>query len=183
MEATLQSPIGQTMLEKNLVTIGHATINQFIVNYPNTSPYHAVLRSAEQGYTITDLGSAYGTSVNGQRLVPNTHHVLHTGDQIGIGETMFTYEEYDGKAMLVEKHINRKDAPVEAPYTSESTNYTIAAMPSYTPRPPLAQPYESVPAAEQAPPSWREYTLCSHSHILPLAHQKLFLHMRLLLKT
>jgi FHA domain len=155
MEATLQSPTGQTMLEKSLVTIGHAPNNQLVVNDPNTSPYHAVLHSTEQGYTITDLGSAHGTFVNGQRLASNTHHLLHTGDQIGIGETMFTYEVQDGKAMVVEQRINPKDTPVEPPHASERTNYTTASVPPYTP--PLAQPYEPVPPAEQAPPSWQEY--------------------------
>jgi hypothetical protein len=155
MEATLQSPIGQTMLEKSLVTIGYASNNQLIVNDPNTSPYHAVLRSTEQGYTITDLGSAHGTFVNGQQMAPNTHHLLHTGDQIGIGEIIFTYEVHDGQAMVVEQRINRKDALVESPHASERTNYTAATVPPYTP--PLAQPYESVSPAEQAPPSWREY--------------------------
>jgi len=155
MEATLQSPIGQTMLEKSLVAIGHAPNNQLVVIDPNTSPYHAVLRSTEQGYTITDLGSAHGTFVNGRRLAPNTHHVLHTGDQIGIGETMFTYEVHDGKAMVVEQHINRKDTPVEAPYATEQNNYTAATVPPYTP--PLTQSDESVTPAKQAPPSWQEY--------------------------
>ncbi len=129
--------------------------NQLIVNDPNTSPHHAVLRSTEQGYTITDLGSANGTFVNGQRLAPNVHLLLHTGDQICIGETMFTYEVHNGKAMVYGQRINREYTPVESPPASEYKNYNAEVVPSYTP-PPSPQ-YESVPPAEHAPTSWREY--------------------------
>jgi predicted component of type VI protein secretion system len=127
MEATLQSPSGLTLLETSLVTIGQSPNNQLIVNDPNASPHHAVLRSTEQGYTITDLGSVNGTFVNGQRLAPNVHLLLHTGDQICIGETMFTYEVHNGKAMVVGKQINREHTPVELPPASEYTNYNAAA--------------------------------------------------------
>ena len=96
MEATLQRPPGQIMLEKSLVTIGQSPNNQLIVNDPATSPYHAVLRSTDQGYAITDLGGVHGTFVNGQRLAPNIHHLPHTGDQICIGDTLFMYEIQDG---------------------------------------------------------------------------------------
>jgi len=108
MEATLQSPPRQTMLEKSLVTIGQSPNNQLVVNDSNTSPYHAVLRSTEQGYTIMDLGSAHGTFVNGQRLAPNIHRLLQTGDQICIGDTMFIYEVCDGKATVFGQFITRE---------------------------------------------------------------------------
>ncbi|MGZ3646639.1 MAG: FHA domain-containing protein, partial [Ktedonobacteraceae bacterium] len=155
MEATLQSPPRQTMLEKSLVTIGQSPNNQLIVVDPDTSPYHAVLRSTEQGYTIMDLGSAHGTFVNGQRLAPNIHRLLQTGDQICIGDTMFIYEVRDGKATVFGQFITRESAHVEPPHESEGTSYTATTLPSQPP--PLSPHYESVQPAEQAPPSWREY--------------------------
>ena len=54
MEATLQSPLGQTVLEPGVVTIGSTPDSRLVVHDARVSPHHAVVRPTEQGYTITD---------------------------------------------------------------------------------------------------------------------------------
>ncbi len=54
MEATLQGPLGQTVLEPGVVTIGSTPDSRLIVHDAKVSPHHAVVRPTEQGYTITD---------------------------------------------------------------------------------------------------------------------------------
>lgn len=49
---------------------------------------HAALRVADDRVELLDLGSSNGTFVNGQRLVPRQPHVLHSGDEIGLGRML-----------------------------------------------------------------------------------------------
>lgn len=100
MEATLQSPFGQTVLEPGVVTIGSTPDSRVVLHDARVSPHHAVVRSTEQGYTITDWGSSEGTFVNNGRLEPFVPHLLTAGDQIRIGETVFTYEAHEGPALV-----------------------------------------------------------------------------------
>src|SRR6516225_2596065 len=94
MEATLKGPFGQTNLEPTPYpyTIGHAPENLMVVNDPRVSSHHAQIRSQREGYDIVDLGSSNGTFVNEQQLVPNMPRLLHTGDQVRIGDMKFVYE-------------------------------------------------------------------------------------------
>ena len=92
IQAVLNGPSGQTILEPPGVTIGSASDNQLVMNNYAVSAHHAEIRAQEQGYFITDLGSAYGTFVNEQRLDWDVPYALNPGDMILIGETRYTYE-------------------------------------------------------------------------------------------
>lgn len=54
---------------------------------PNTavSPSHAIVRTHEVGYAITDEGSTNGTRVNEALLVNGRPKILRTGDRIELG--------------------------------------------------------------------------------------------------
>ncbi len=47
---------------------------------------HAAIRRNEDTVTITDLGSANGTFLNGRQLIANQPHVLRDGDEIRFGK-------------------------------------------------------------------------------------------------
>lgn len=47
---------------------------------------HANIIRFQESVIITDLGSANGTFVNGQRLQPHQRHVLHDGDEVCLGQ-------------------------------------------------------------------------------------------------
>ncbi|MCD8118342.1 MAG: trypsin-like peptidase domain-containing protein [Lachnospiraceae bacterium] len=59
------------------------------ITYPvgaaGVSGHHCVIRLANGGLTVTDLGSTYGTFVNGVKLTPNRPVPLNVGDVICIG--------------------------------------------------------------------------------------------------
>ncbi len=90
MEAVLNSPFGPIILEHAVVTIGSASDNQLVVSNYTVSSHHAEIRPEEK--SITDLGSAFGTFVNDQRLDWNVPYPINSGDTILIGNTKFTYE-------------------------------------------------------------------------------------------
>jgi len=63
--------------------VGRATDNEIALRDNQVSRHHAAISFTGAGYVITDLGSANGTWVNGQRIAQPTP--LRPGDNIRIG--------------------------------------------------------------------------------------------------
>ncbi len=99
MEATLQSPFGRTILGTATLTVGSTADNQLVLNDTSVTAQHAILRPEGQGYSLTDLGSAYGTFVNEQRLSPHLPRELQNGDTIRIGNIQLTYNVTTGSSI------------------------------------------------------------------------------------
>ncbi len=72
-----------------LVTIGRAADNLVQIDDPSVSSRHAQLHQAGEIFHLQDLGSAYGTRVNGQAV---TSVVLHSGDRIRFGKVEGSFE-------------------------------------------------------------------------------------------
>ena len=53
---------------------------------------HCRIEERKSKATLTDLGSSYGTYLNGDKLEPNVPHILHDGDTFYLGDrsNMFT---------------------------------------------------------------------------------------------
>ena len=72
------------------VTLGRATSNaewEICLQDPTVSRPHARLERDDDGWTVRDLESSNGTSVNGQTLDGNPKRLQH-GDVIGVGNTL-----------------------------------------------------------------------------------------------
>jgi pSer/pThr/pTyr-binding forkhead associated (FHA) protein/limonene-1,2-epoxide hydrolase len=91
MKAVLHGPLGDTILETTLFTIGSSPDNSLVIDTTKVSAHHAEIRLEEQGFSITDLGSIHGTYVNGERLDFNTPRLLNPGNSIAFGDSIFTY--------------------------------------------------------------------------------------------
>src|SRR6266568_403805 len=149
MEATLQGPLGQTVLEPGVVTIGSTPDSRLIMHDAKVSPHHAVVRPTEQGYTITDWGSTSGTFVNDQQLDPFVPRLLTAGDRIRIGETVFTYEVHEGAVLIAGQGSRPEGEPAALAAPSEHTAYGAQAqLSSASPDQTL---YGSAPRQESAP--------------------------------
>lgn len=72
-------------------TIGRAT-GTIVIMDPNLSRSHAQVDAAETGVTITDLGSANGTLVDGMPLSANAPAPLRHGTTIRLGATTLNFE-------------------------------------------------------------------------------------------
>ena len=57
------------LLNKTLVTLGRATTNDIVLVEGRVSRNHAQVQCADDGITLTDLNSANGVWLNGQRIV------------------------------------------------------------------------------------------------------------------
>lgn len=77
-------------LVKDSITIGRNSDNDVVIADNVVSRRHCQIQRTPNGWMITDLGSANGTYVNGQRITTPT--LLRPGDSIRIGQTNLQVE-------------------------------------------------------------------------------------------
>ena len=112
-------PIGVT-------TVGRQTGNDLQLSHPQVSRQHARLDCTADECQITDLGSANGTSVNGEKLTPNVPVTLAANAAVKIGPFEITCEHVPVKAPAAEMPAAEMPvveepapAPVELPVEPE----------------------------------------------------------------
>ena len=64
---------------------GSASVCDLVVSGPGIAPRHCVLRQFPNGYALEDLGSPYGTFVNGKRLGVREPEWVSASDAIVLG--------------------------------------------------------------------------------------------------
>ena len=72
------------------LTIGFDEGNDLVIPRPNVSGHHAVLIYDGEHFTLQDLDSAYGTTINGIEI---TAARLFVGDRVGLGSYLFLFDE------------------------------------------------------------------------------------------
>jgi serine phosphatase RsbU (regulator of sigma subunit)/pSer/pThr/pTyr-binding forkhead associated (FHA) protein len=78
-------------LDKVRMTIGRSSRNDICISDPFASRLHAELRREGDTVLLTDMGSANGTILNGQRVTGSIR--LAPGSRIRIGETEIEFED------------------------------------------------------------------------------------------
>ncbi len=81
------------LLNLPVINLGRQRDNTVILDGPNVSRRHAQIRLRFGHYTLFDLGSTSGTTVNGE---PVQEAVLHSGDVIGIAGTSLIFVDEAG---------------------------------------------------------------------------------------
>jgi len=79
-------------LKGSATRIGRSPDNDLVVPDDKASRHHAVINNADTTHIITDLGSANGVHVNGERIRATAE--LHDGDTIRIGSQVFIFQTY-----------------------------------------------------------------------------------------
>jgi len=95
-------------LAPGVLHLGRTEENDVVINDPQVSRRHAEIHSDAQSSAITDLNSANGTFVNGQRLTPHHPHRLQAGMSIRLG-TEAILQVQAGMP------VRRRTAPIEPP--------------------------------------------------------------------
>lgn len=85
-------------IDREEVIIGRDTgnVDVSVAMFPqsaNTSRRHARLVYQSEGVFLEDLGSANGTFVNGERLIPQVPKQLFEGDDIRLGAVRFVFHQ------------------------------------------------------------------------------------------
>ena len=78
------------VLDKEFLTLGRAATNDIHLENDNVSRTHARLTRIEDEYTLEDLDSRNGILLNGLAV---HSAVLRDGDEVHIGDFVFTYQE------------------------------------------------------------------------------------------
>lgn len=76
------------ILNKPLVTLGRATTNDIVLSEGRVSRNHAQVECSEDGITLTDLHSANGVWLNGQRIAETK---IQPGDKFDISGSVLQY--------------------------------------------------------------------------------------------
>lgn len=77
---------GKTSVFYDRFTIGRA--GDYQVDDQGAPPHHAVLWPGQSGWLVSDLGTANGTSLNGERFWGP--RPLRKGDRLTVGRTVLT---------------------------------------------------------------------------------------------
>jgi small-conductance mechanosensitive channel len=92
---------GRTLeLDGAPVTVGRSRASTFPLADTNASKEHLRIEATPEGYVLTDLGSSFGTRVNGQAA---SRVVLRPLDRIAIGDTLLIFES-DSHAANLRQH-------------------------------------------------------------------------------
>jgi predicted nucleic acid-binding Zn-ribbon protein len=103
---------GTVAIDREPITIGRAPENRVVLRDNDVSRHHCVIESAGSGCMIRDLGSHYGTRVNGVSITVPTP--LRCGDQIGVGPYVLAYVESGAESAIATGIAAPPDAAVAA---------------------------------------------------------------------
>ncbi len=109
-------PDGQFMtfpLVENSISVGRSTGNTVALETNTISRYHFGLTHDGHKTLITDMESANGTFVDGERLAPNTPRELDGGDEIQIGHLRMIYHQLDEMATQPMRAVDETTQRIE----------------------------------------------------------------------
>jgi hypothetical protein len=81
-------------LRAGVTTVGRAPDNDLALDDPQVSRHHLRLTASAQEVEVTDLGSAGGTFIDGERLPPGEPRLLRRGGTLRLGATTIRLEIY-----------------------------------------------------------------------------------------
>ena len=103
------------------VTIGRTAGNTLVLADNKVSRQHATIEGDGSRFTVTDLGSSFGTLVGGRKLEKGNPVVLNNGDEIQCGQTVLVFLTDDSKAPAKAVSAPKAREPVEvAPSVPEA---------------------------------------------------------------
>jgi phage tail-like protein len=128
------------------ITIGRQEGNELRLNHRLVSRQHARIKCTAKTCRITDLGSANGTLIDGEKLEPNTPTLLKSGSMISIGPFELTFEQI--------AVVPAKPAPPAKPKKPPAKPAVKAPPPPPPPPTPPSPVLETRPPIDysQAPP-------------------------------
>lgn len=135
-------------LVDELTTVGRASGNVIQVTDEKASRHHFRIEKVGERFRLVDLGSTNGTRLNGIKLQGDVF--LRPGDKIGLGKTVFIFDEANAPKPAPES------APSAAPAAAPTA--TPAKLPAVPP-PPAPAPAADALALKQPQPDGPKYIL------------------------
>ena len=130
-------------LTKGVYVIGRQAGTEIHLNHPMMSRKHAQIECTAAGCQVTDLGSANGSSLNGEPLQANTPVPLTGGDKIQAGPFEMVFEEI---AVVIEE-------PEPKPKTKPKAKPKAKPKPKSEPKPKPPEPAQPPSLPPPPPPA------------------------------
>ena len=89
-DTTRQSALFPVSGHVGAYTVGRKDTDMVVTNDKSISRNHAQVTHKQDGLTLMDIGSKFGTHVNGTKLAHNEPRALVAGDKVILGTTHFT---------------------------------------------------------------------------------------------
>lgn len=80
------------LLDDEVITLGRDSVCQVVLNQQAVSRTHARISKDRSLFFVEDLGSSYGTTINGKKLVKGEKQLLRNGDVIVIAQFDVTFD-------------------------------------------------------------------------------------------
>jgi pSer/pThr/pTyr-binding forkhead associated (FHA) protein len=129
-------------LESDVATIGRHPDNNVVLTCPSSSGRHAIIKVAEKGVFVQDLGSSNGTRVNGAEI---EEALLKDGDRVGFGDVQSVFYAGDAPSVLEEKPLATprfsKSLPPPAPVNAGPSAPAAKPAPAGRPLSPVRRAY------------------------------------------
>lgn len=138
--------MGPLSLDPGTYVLGRSDKNDIVIKKNDISRQHARIEVADDRMTVTDLGSANGTRVNGQRLQAPV--IVQDGDEVEFGDRKF-------RCQIVREEPVESAAEATALWTPATADVPVAIPPALAERPADATAIwepPPKPAAAPAPP-------------------------------
>ena len=148
-------------LRSTPLTIGRHASNVLVLDESQASRFHCVIERDVKTYTLRDLQSRNGTTVNGARIM---RAELKHGDVIGIGAVEMTVIMPDAKPPAIAAH--RKPPTLPIPQAGEAAVDDLEVVEENR-RPRLRA--QNPPPGRQRPPGKRLRSQRHHPHQHPAA--------------
>ena len=136
---------GEYEIGDNEIAIGRSQQCHVVLEDKRSSRRHAIIKREGLRFLLKDLGSANGTLLNGDRV--DGEHELQSGDQIQIGDTVFTFQ------ILQADYERKKEQFIPVPpheAAAVATPLNVGMNPGLAPMSPvMAMPFANEPL--QAP--------------------------------
>ena len=120
------------LLTDSTISIGRSPGNSVPLETDTLSRYHASLTHKDGEVQLTDLDSANGTFVDGDRLKANEPRVLYGGEEVTIGELRLIYhflDETPTRPITVPEEATQRIELEEAPFYIDVQEPEIAIPP------------------------------------------------------
>ncbi len=132
------------MIDRPLLVIGRQAGCEILLGDPQISRRHLQIESRNGQDYVTDLGSANGSSLNGQQLIPNQPQPIKPGDLIRFGTTSIA--------------VQMQPVPVQPNYPVQPNPYPAQPPQQYQPQqfqPSQPQPqYQPQPQQQYQPQAY-----------------------------
>ena len=134
-------------LDREVVKLGRAADNDFVINSPSVSSYHCEIHRVPGGYILKDSGSTNGIKLDSERMDVID---LENDSDIHVGDAEFAYELSSEELATLAEESHTPQNQVQLPLAEEMP---VEEEPEPAPQAP--------PQRAAAPPSYAQKNLSS----------------------